>query len=117
MKTFAFTNKIGNSKWSSVTGGQSFYHIGTVPDKNKNIYAADLRMMIHYNYETKDFAPIALYARRAAKPLTADLSQHKSWELLGTNLSVKKSDGTWDTDTKRLIICDQRDVRHNTTHI
>jgi hypothetical protein len=106
---FIVQSLIGHSKWSSVTAGQSFFHIGTVPDKNEHIYAADLRMMIHYNFDHHGFAPIALYARRAALPLTSDLAQCSSWDVLGTNLSIKKADGTWDTDTKRLIICDQRD--------
>jgi len=105
---------IGNAKWSSKVSGQTFYHIGTVPDKHQNIYVADLRMMIHYNYEQGGFAPLALYARRAALPLNqqpdGNAPAAASWDVLGTNLSYKKPDGTWDTDTKRLIIVDRRDV-------
>ena len=29
--------------------------------------------------------------------------------MLGTNLSIKKPDGTWDSDTNRLILMDRRD--------
>ena len=29
--------------------------------------------------------------------------------MLGTNLSYKKSDGSWDTDTNRLLLMDRRD--------
>jgi hypothetical protein len=97
---------IGNKLWSSTTQTGQFYHVGTVPDKKNQIFVADLRMMIHYNYKTGGFAPIALYARRAEKPLEKTPPKN-SWDVLGTNLSYKKEDGTWDTDTKRLIICAQ----------
>lgn len=97
---------IGNNKWSSTTQSGQLYHVGTVPDKKNQIYVADLRMMIHYNYKTGGFAPIALYARRASQPLEKTAPKN-SWDVLGTNLSVKKEDGTWDTDTRRLIICAQ----------
>lgn len=97
---------IGNHKWSSTTQTGQYYHVGTVPDKKNQIFVADLRMMIHYNYKTKGFAPIALYARRAFSPLEKTAPKN-SWDVLGTNLSFKKEDGQWDTDTKRLIICAQ----------
>jgi hypothetical protein len=29
--------------------------------------------------------------------------------MLGTNLSIKNPDGTWDSDTNRLILMDRRD--------
>jgi len=97
---------IGNYKWSSTTQSGQYYHVGTVPDKKNQIFVADLRMMIHYNYKTGGFAPIALYARRALSPLEKTAPKN-SWDVLGTNLSFKKEDGSWDTDTKRLIICAQ----------
>jgi len=97
---------IGNNKWSSVTQTGKYFHVGTVPDKSRKIYVADLRMMIHYNYKTKGFAPVALYARRASDPLQTTPPKD-SWKVLGTNLSYKKEDGSWETDTKRLIICAQ----------
>lgn len=101
---------IGNHEWSSISHTGQFYHVGTVPDKKNNIYVADLRMMVHYNYKTGSFAPLALYARRASKPLV-DNPKHmkKSWDILGTNLSVKLENGGWDTDTSRLIIADRKD--------
>jgi hypothetical protein len=101
---------IGNSSWSSVTHSGQFYHVGTVPDKKNKIYVADLRMMIHYNYKTESLSPLALYARRAREPLV-DNPDHigNSWDVLGTNLSVKLDNGSWDTDTARLIIADRKD--------
>jgi hypothetical protein len=109
--SFIVQSLIGDSSWSSMTHSGQFYHVGTVPDKNKNIFVADLRMMIHYNYEKKAFSPLALYARRARDPLTNDLanSSSSSWDILGTNLSVKMENGSWDTDIKRLIIADRKD--------
>jgi hypothetical protein len=103
---FIVQDLIGNKEWSSTSKTGQFYHVGTIPNKKNKIYVADIRMMVHYNYETNGMAPIAIYARRAKDPLE-EKPPKNSWDALGTNLSVKKSDGTWDTDTKRLIICDQ----------
>jgi hypothetical protein len=84
---------IGNYSWSSVTRHGQYFHVGTVrsasfslkrplgprtfadsvpvqiPDKNKNIYCADIRLMVHYSYTHKSFRPLAIYSRRARKPL------------------------------------------------
>jgi len=103
---FIVQSLIGNHKWSSDSQVGRLYHIGTVPDKRDQFYVADLRMMIHYNYKTNGFAPIAMYARKALEPLSKT-PPRDSWSVLGTNLSYKKQDGTWETDTKRLIICAQ----------
>lgn len=32
-----------------------------------------------------------------------------TWDMLGTNLSVKLPDGSWTTDTSRLILMDRKD--------
>ncbi|MCA9541268.1 MAG: hypothetical protein KC620_20345, partial [Myxococcales bacterium] len=32
-----------------------------------------------------------------------------SWDVLGTNLSVKRPDGTWDTEQNRLLLMDRKD--------
>ncbi len=52
----------------------------------------------------KGFRPVAMYGRRSHKPLAAKLDgcQYDSWSMLGTNLSFKKPDGSWGTDTNRL---------------
>jgi len=101
---------IGNSSWSSVTHSGQFYHVGTVPDKKNKIYVADLRMMINYNYKVGGFSPLALYARRAREALVDNPEDiHNSWDVLGTNLSIKLDNGNWDTDTNRLIIADRKD--------
>jgi len=99
---------IGNLRWSSRGRGGRLYHVGTVPDKRGRIFAADVRMMIGAG--PNGFFPVALYARRARSPLEAELEgATSSWQMLGTNLSVKKGDGSWDTETERLVLVDSRD--------
>jgi hypothetical protein len=94
---------VGNHKWSS-----EYYHIGTVPDKAMRSFVADLRFMIIGT--NNGFRPIAMYSRRAAIPLAKDLTPGQtSWDMLGTNLSFKKDDGTWSTDTNRLLLVDRKD--------
>ncbi len=99
---------IGNRNWSSRGSHGSLYHLGTIPNKKKNLFVVDFRFMVGSSPE--GFFPVAIYARRARKPLAKDLdgSVH-SWEMLGTNLSVKKEDGSWDTESHRLLLMDSRD--------
>ncbi|CAM6093861.1 unnamed protein product [Calypogeia fissa] len=99
---------IGNNGWSSVGQSGRLYHVGTIPNLKGNIYAADLRFMIGSSRE--GFFPVAIYARRARLPLAEklDCGTH-SWDMLGTNLSVKQSDGSWGTETERLLLMDSRD--------
>ena len=99
---------VGNYGWSSHGAQGRLFHVGTVPNRKNRIYAADLRCMIHWTRE--GFRPVSLYARRAREPLAETLeSGADSWAVLGTNLSVKNEDGTWGSDTKRLMLMDQRD--------
>lgn len=66
---------------------QVFFHTGTIPSKKGQSYCADLRMMV-CNRAGKGFVPVAMYARKARVPL-ANISSENSWNVLGTNLSVK----------------------------
>ena len=97
---------IGNYKWSSHEEAGRYFHVGTVPNKHSLTFVADLRMMVCSGPD--GFTPLALYARRAANPLSEQLGNHSSWEMLGTNLSVKQQDG-WSSDTNRLMLMDERD--------
>ncbi len=98
---------IGNTEWSSHGGQGPLFHVGTVPNKKGHIYVADLRCMVAAS-ET-GFCPVALYARRARRPLETKLqSGESSWDMLGTNLSVKTESG-WQTQTERLLLMDSRD--------
>ena len=54
--------------------------------------------------------PLCVYARRAKKPLLEQIEEGAdSWDMLGTNLSIKNPDGSWDSDTNRLMLMDRRD--------
>lgn len=99
---------VGNSTWSSRSNNGTFYHVGTIPNTKYRIYVADVRMMI---CATEDgYRPLAIYARRAAEPLAETLDgSTASWNMLGTNLSIAKADGTWDSDTGRLLLMDRKD--------
>lgn len=99
---------IGNSKWSSQSQFGRLFHVGTMPDRKMNLYAADLRFMV--GVSPRGFFPVAIYARRARKPLTSELrAGDDSWDMLGTNLSVKNEDGSFRTEPERLLLVDSRD--------
>ena len=105
---FIVQSLIGNFNSSSTGSTGKFYHVGTVPNLKGNSYAADLRMMIQST--TKGFRPMSMYARRAEKPLVNTLSNGEdSWSVLGTNLSIKNTDGSWGSSTNRLLLVDRRD--------
>merc|ERR1712137_921231 len=56
------------------------------------------------------YRPLVIYARRARVPLGKTLDGSvSSWDMLGTNLSVKLPDGKWDTETNRLVLMDRKD--------
>jgi hypothetical protein len=105
---FVVQSLIGNYRWSSRTQAGRLYHVGTIPDRHRHLYVADLRVMIGAG--TDGFRPLAIYARRAREPLADVLRPGvRSWDMLGTNLSVKRPDGGWDTETHRLVPVDRED--------
>jgi len=84
----------------------SWYHVGTIPDKKNRSYAFDLRLMMSSTNE--GIRPLAIYSRRARLPLNQPLPEDAdSWELYGTNLSVKQMEG-WSYDDERLMLYDIR---------
>ncbi len=105
---FILQSLIGNYQWSSKGTKGRLFHVGTIPNAKGKTYVADLRMMIS---STPDgLRPLCVYARRAAEPLEDQLTDSSdSWEMLGTNLSIKLDDGQWDSDTTRLLLMDRRD--------
>lgn len=105
---FIVQSLIGNYNWSSTTSVGKLYHVGTIPNSKSNTYVADIRVMVS---STPDgIRPLSVYARRAAKPLVDQLEEgNDSWSMLGTNLSIKNEDGSWDSDTNRLMLMDRRD--------
>ncbi len=105
---FIVQSLIGNYQWSSTTSEGKYYHVGTMPSKLNNSYVADIRMMVG-SFES-GLRPLAIYARRASKPLVDTIEQGAdSWEMLGTNLSIKLEDGTFSSDSSRLVMMDRRD--------
>jgi len=105
---FIVQSLIGNSNWSSTTSAGKLYHVGTIPDNKNQTFVADIRMMV--SSTQNGIRPLCTYARRAEKPLVDNItSGTDSWSMLGTNLSIKNDDGTWDSDTNRLVLMDRRD--------
>ena len=83
---------VGNYKWTSRSkNADPFFQVGTVPDKKGNIFVNDFRMQVSFDYKKGCFKPLAMYARKARVPLAASLENQEcsSWDMLGTNLSVK----------------------------
>lgn len=103
---FIVQSLIGHYNWSSSSQHGRFFHIGTVPNKKGNIYIADLRVMVYSS--PNGFYPCAIYARRARTPLESTAPKN-SWEVLGTNLSIKVAENQWDSDTSRLMLMDVKD--------
>ncbi len=103
---FIVQSLIGHYEWSSHSEHGRYFHVGTIPNKKGNIYIADLRVMVYSS--PKGFFPCAIYARRARKPLASTI-EDSSWEVLGTNLSVKVGENDWDSETSRLMLMDRKD--------
>lgn len=103
---FIVQSLIGHYDWSSNSSEGKFYHVGTVPNKKGNIFISDLRVMASSSPE--GFRPCAMYARRARTPLESTI-KGSSWDVLGTNLSIKKAENQWDSDTSRLLLMDRKD--------
>lgn len=105
---FIVQSLIGNYHWSSTSAAGKLYHVGTIPNSKSKTFVADLRMMV--SWTERGIRPLCVYARRARKPLEDELDESgQSWDILGTNLSIKRPDGGWDSDTDRLILMDRRD--------
>lgn len=105
---FIVQSLIGNYNWSSVTSEGKYYHVGTMPNNKNNSFVADIRMIVSSFKE--GLRPTAIYARRAKMPLVDHLeSGADSWGILGTNLSIKMDDGSFTSDSSRLVMMDRRD--------
>jgi hypothetical protein len=110
---FIVQSLIGDHNWSSMANRahdvKNYYHIGTIPDANQNVYVYDLRMIVTAN--KNGFCPVSMNSRRARKPLIKNLNSNEtmnyqndddplfsSWDMLGTNLSIKIDTHMWDTE-------------------
>jgi hypothetical protein len=109
--SFVIQALIGNVGWSSRGRRGRLYHVGTVPNRAGHIHASDLRFMVGNG--PNGFFPVAIYARRARLPLAPEFAVDReapsSWDMLGTNLSNRQPDGSWTSDTERLMLMDSRD--------
>jgi hypothetical protein len=91
---------------SGLDPNRAWYHVGTIPDSKGRSYAFDLRLMMHATDE--GMRPLAVYSRRSRFPLNKPLPEGmNSWEVYGTNLSVKGEDG-WTYADERLMLFDIR---------
>ena len=105
---FIVQSLIGNYHWSSQSAEGKFYHVGTMPTKRNQSFVADVRMMV--TTMSEGLRPVAIYARRARMPLVNHLeSGQDSWDVLGTNLSILNQDGSFGSDTNRLMMMDRKD--------
>lgn len=105
---FIVQSLIGNYNWSSTGSDGKFYHVGTIPNQKGETYVTDVRMMV--SSTPQGIRPLCVYSRRAAKPLADQLTTGSdSWDMLGTNLSIKQGDHQWGSDTTRLVLMDRRD--------
>lgn len=105
---FIVQSLIGNFNWSSVSTEGKFYHVGTIPNQKGETFVTDVRMMVSSTPE--GIRPLCVYSRRAAKPLVDELIDgSSSWDMLGTNLSIKEGENEWSSDTNRLMLMDRRD--------
>ncbi len=105
---FIVQSLIGNYNWSSTSEGGKLFHVGTIPNNKNQTFVADIRMMV--SSTEKGILPLCTYARRSEKPLVDHISDGTdSWKMLGTNLSFKNPDGSWNSDTNRLVLMDRRD--------
>jgi hypothetical protein len=105
---FIVQSLIGNYNWSSTTASGKLYHVGTIPNQKNQTFVADIRMMV--SATENGIKPLCTYARRSEKPLADNIENStNSWSMLGTNLSFKNPDGSWNSDTNRLVLMDRRD--------
>ncbi|MCB9236025.1 MAG: hypothetical protein H6581_30540 [Bacteroidia bacterium] len=105
---FIVQSLIGNYLWSSKGTTGKLFHVGTIPSTRGFTYVNDLRMMV--SATSNGIKPLCVYSRRARDPLLNEIPPGvSSWDMLGTNLSIKKEDGTWGSDTNRLLLMDRRD--------
>ncbi|CAM1369549.1 ATP-grasp domain-containing protein [Tenacibaculum xiamenense] len=108
---FIVQSLVGNYNWSSTTNEGKFYHVGTVPNQKGQSYVLDFRMMIHAT--PNGYRPLSIYSRRAKAPLKDELENGKSsWDILGTNLSFKKENGDWGSDTNRLLVMERKEFNN-----
>lgn len=106
-KKFIVQRLVGHYAWSTKQSNELLFQIGTIPNKKGESFVFDLRMLVHST--ANGLRPLGLYSRKAAAPLTEHITKDHSKHVLMTNLSIKKAENVWDSDTSRLLLMDQKD--------
>ncbi|WP_235295904.1 hypothetical protein [Portibacter marinus] len=105
---FIVQSLIGNYNWSSSGSKGKLFHVGTIPNLKGQTFVTDVRMMVSASPE--GIRPLCVYSRRSKEPLLNELKEGSaSWDMLGTNLSVKLGENEWGSETNRLVLMDRRD--------
>lgn len=108
-QSYIVQSLVGHQAWDTFKTHR-YSHILTTGAQGREGFVKDLRMQICST--ENGFRPASIYCRRAREPLAPDLTTIvDSWQMLGTNLSVKLdssnsgfSPAEWTTETERLII-------------
>ena len=101
---FLVQSLVGDISWLNKNHQHDFYHIGTMPNEHNEIFVYDLRMVVGGNQH--GFVPISINGRRGRKPIVKNVDDNpelNSWDILGTNLSVKVNANTWENESERVI--------------
>lgn len=105
---FIVQSLIGNYNWSSTSPKGKLFHVGTIPNTKGQTFVTDVRMMV--SASENGIKPLCVYSRRSKKPLLNEITDSSaSWDMLGTNLSVKLGENQWGSETNRLVLMDRRD--------
>ena len=102
---------IGHHSWDT-NDSRRYTHVLTSSEEKNDGYVKDLRVQICSSPD--GFKATSIYCRRARQPLSSDINMiDHSWEMLGTNLCVKKgseASSEWTTESDRLIIMSDNDT-------
>jgi hypothetical protein len=99
---------IGNTSTTSNGKLEPLVHTGTT-SANGNSYAFDVRMMVVNTPE--GYRPVSMYGRRAKAPLESRVGgEISSWDVFGTNLSVKLGADKWkyDEEERQIVVTDNQ---------
>ena len=113
-QSYIVQSLVGHSEWNTKATNR-YSHICTVMNEKKEGFVKDLRMQICSS--DKGFRPTSIYCRRAREVLSPDRDKiFDSWQMLGTNLTVKRNTSDlnldpseWTTESERLIIMDENE--------
>ena len=105
-KKFLVQSLIGHNSWTTENGNENnYFQIGTIPNEKNEVFVYDLRMVV--TVSEKGFVLGSICARKARKPIKDSIDDNlDSWQVLGTNVSVKNDQNLWETENQRNILMD-----------